>query len=635
MDPQRPTGVPSGSSKLVGEVAPRVDGGAPVFLLQLEPRGRGFLASVAALFQRNNTAPGNNGFWSDVTVATGLPRRSFAQSALLHLVTIAAIYGAAKLPRHHIELVAPHPDHQTLTYYRVADELPALQVAAERAPKARAADPAYAPQEVMSLPPAPERFRQRIIVPGAAKLNAEQRLPNIVAWNPTLPAPPVTGAEKLGPDLQLDRTHSVIAPAPEDIDRALGVMSIEVRAAVPPPAKDVAGWKVLDAPVRSAVGPAAQDSARDLRNDNDKFAALQRTAVAPAPRDAIPNFDALKLAVPRRLAVAAAPSDVAQPNRNSVLLPARVAVAPPSTDTGASISGGTKLAALMRGIVPPASGSAPAAGRSGESTAAQQGAGQMVVLGLNPVQPNGVIEIPNGNLNGSFAGSPRGNLSATGEPALIAGGNGAGGNSSAANNPLTGITIAGHTAANALPVVSSAAPASEATPAQPRVNAFAPIRRPTVADITRDISRDTSPGISPGARSADLFHSRRAYSMAVNMPNLNSVSGSWIIHFAELRGTPSSAPELVAPDMVLKADPAYPSDLMRQGVQGTVVLYAVIHSDGSVDSVRVMEGIDARLDHYAEVALAECRFRPATRNGQPVDLEAVVQIPFRSARLRP
>jgi protein TonB len=84
----------------------------------------------------------------------------------------------------------------------------------------------------------------------------------------------------------------------------------------------------------------------------------------------------------------------------------------------------------------------------------------------------------------------------------------------------------------------------------------------------------------------------------------------------------------------MKADPAYPADLMRQGVQGTVTLYAVIHADGSVGDVRVLEGVDSRLDHNAQVALSECRFRPATRDGSGVEIEAVVEIPFRSQALR-
>jgi Gram-negative bacterial TonB protein C-terminal len=39
------------------------------------------------------------------------------------------------------------------------------------------------------------------------------------------------------------------------------------------------------------------------------------------------------------------------------------------------------------------------------------------------------------------------------------------------------------------------------------------------------------------------------------------------------------------------------------------------------------------LDENAKVALTRWHFRPAMKNGMPVDLEAVVQIPFKSRRV--
>jgi TonB family protein len=122
--------------------------------------------------------------------------------------------------------------------------------------------------------------------------------------------------------------------------------------------------------------------------------------------------------------------------------------------------------------------------------------------------------------------------------------------------------------------------------------------------------------------------------MTLNMPNFNSAGGSWVIRFAELNENGDKG-DLTAPAATQKVDPAYPMELMRQNVQGTVTLAAVIRSDGSVGDVRVLRGVDDRLDGYARVALARCRFRPATKNGTPVDLDAVVMIPFKPGRLRP
>ena len=61
----------------------------------------------------------------------------------------------------------------------------------------------------------------------------------------------------------------------------------------------------------------------------------------------------------------------------------------------------------------------------------------------------------------------------------------------------------------------------------------------------------------------------------MNMPNLTSATGSWIIRFAELKQTADKS-RLVAPEATYKVDPAYPPDVLRDHVEGTVTLYAVI-----------------------------------------------------------
>jgi len=115
------------------------------------------------------------------------------------------------------------------------------------------------------------------------------------------------------------------------------------------------------------------------------------------------------------------------------------------------------------------------------------------------------------------------------------------------------------------------------------------------------------------------------------MPNLNSSTGSWVIKFAELDGGRKEG-ELLEPLATEKSDPGYPLELIRANVHGTVTLYAVIHADGKVGNIRVLNSPDERLDSYAAQALARWKFLPAERAGKPVALEAVVVIPFRVRR---
>jgi TonB family protein len=119
--------------------------------------------------------------------------------------------------------------------------------------------------------------------------------------------------------------------------------------------------------------------------------------------------------------------------------------------------------------------------------------------------------------------------------------------------------------------------------------------------------------------------------MLLNMPNLNSAGGSWVIRFAELKDK-ETAGDLIAPELTRKVDPAYPLELIRTSIEGKVTLYAVIHSDGHVGDVRVLNSVDERLDSYAGKALSRWLFRPASKNGAAVAVEAVVTIPFRASK---
>jgi TonB family protein len=125
--------------------------------------------------------------------------------------------------------------------------------------------------------------------------------------------------------------------------------------------------------------------------------------------------------------------------------------------------------------------------------------------------------------------------------------------------------------------------------------------------------------------------------MQIDMPNLNSATGSWILSFTELRTDPNAPPssDLNGPAPIRKVDPRYPPTLINEHVEGEVVLYAVIRRDGSVDSIQLVRGLDDELDKNALNALSQWKFRPATRQGEPVELEAIIHIPFRAPDVRP
>jgi len=258
---------------------------------------------------------------------------------------------------------------------------------------------------------------------------------------------------------------------------------------------------------------------------------------------------------------------------------------------------------------------------------AVQSAGQLIALGLDPAPASGPIEVPAGNRRGAFAATPEGKPDAPGTPDISAGRIGPGGTAvggAGASSGAAGIYV-GPGPSNSTPATVAGKPPAS----------FADARRQVIIAAARpspDLPRET-PGASaphtaaPDSVEQEVFGPRKYYSMVLNMPNLTSAGGSWIVRFAA-RKQISDESDLTAPVAVHKVDPAYPSALMKANVEGTVTLYAIIRADGTVDGVKVLQGVDDTLDENARVALSHWQFRPATRHGVAVDLEAVVKIPF-------
>ena len=67
-------------------------------------------------------------------------------------------------------------------------------------------------------------------------------------------------------------------------------------------------------------------------------------------------------------------------------------------------------------------------------------------------------------------------------------------------------------------------------------------------------------------------------------------------------------------------------------MEGKVRLGAIIHTDGFVYGITILSGVDQRLDNAAVAALRKWEFEPARREGTPVDVDIIIEIPF---RLRP
>src|SRR5438477_2362930 len=84
-------------------------------------------------------------------------------------------------------------------------------------------------------------------------------------------------------------------------------------------------------------------------------------------------------------------------------------------------------------------------------------------------------------------------------------------------------------------------------------------------------------------------------------------------------------------DILDKPRPEYTAEGRSLKIEGDVVLDMVFLSSGSIQVIRVISGLGHGLDEAASRAAQQIKFKPARREGQPVDFPARVRIEFRLA----
>ena len=88
------------------------------------------------------------------------------------------------------------------------------------------------------------------------------------------------------------------------------------------------------------------------------------------------------------------------------------------------------------------------------------------------------------------------------------------------------------------------------------------------------------------------------------------------------------SPETMEKRIVTKVDPVYPEAARKAGLQGLVVLDAVIAPDGGVKRLRPVSGPDL-LAQSATAAVQSWKFEPYLSSGKPVEVQTTIAIEFR------
>jgi TonB family protein len=275
------------------------------------------------------------------------------------------------------------------------------------------------------------------------------------------------------------------------------------------------------------------------------------------------------------------------------------------------------LAKLPRGFVEPPRPSTPQpapavfAAEPQQAPAANSGNAQaaLAIVGLEPVKL-AVVPTPPGSRPAAFSAGPKLNPK------------GGQGDLGAAGLQVPGLMVEGAKEDRPVMVARASPTSPESLAAATRASYVPPAATVPAGHAATRVASVPDPRL----------YGRAVYTMAIQMPNVTSYSGSWLVWFAERDISPGgAAADVEAPQALRKVDPKYIASAADERVEGKVRLWAVIGKDGRVGKVTLLSHLDDRLDQSAREALSKWIFQPARYGGVPVEVDAVFEVPFRLA----
>jgi TonB family protein len=95
--------------------------------------------------------------------------------------------------------------------------------------------------------------------------------------------------------------------------------------------------------------------------------------------------------------------------------------------------------------------------------------------------------------------------------------------------------------------------------------------------------------------------------------------------------TPEPVVRTIPAEITYKPRPVYTEEGKRLKVEGEVLLQVVFTASGQVRVERIVQGLGHGLDESAVRAAERIQFKPALKDGQPADFQAVLHIVFQLA----
>src|SRR5579862_1878242 len=474
------------------------------------------------------------------------------------------------------------------------------------------------PQKIVSNPPNPTNHIQTILQPDLPKppvLKTFVPLPNIIALAQAPPPPPVVAPPK-------PVVKPIEAP-PQPVPKKEPQVVMPVVSVAAQPTIETPKLTLPMTPTNTKITPTVPSA-----------------PAPPAPITPPPKVAEVKPAVhpPQALSVGESKYTHNLLALNPIPVPANVepkvpqgeargqfAISPQATSdpllTGAGSGQGTKGAnSLALGVTSGSgagdaigggtgghggggkgegagSGAGPGMGGTGKGSGAGTGSG-------GPGGGGGGGGTGTGIGPGTGHGTGSGHGTGTGTGAGPGGGPFAGMTIQGAEGPAGGITISG----------TSNAP---------------PKNRPSESYGLTIVSTGNSGG---GVGDFGVFRDEAVFTVYLNpSKSADDPAPPWSLQYAVL-GASGPLQDLVPPYPMKKDAPVWTPDLVAKYSGQEVVVFAEIDTEGNMRKLKVLRSPNAGLSEGLIIALNHWVFRPATMNGQPVAVKAVLGIPISTPR---
>jgi TonB family protein len=115
--------------------------------------------------------------------------------------------------------------------------------------------------------------------------------------------------------------------------------------------------------------------------------------------------------------------------------------------------------------------------------------------------------------------------------------------------------------------------------------------------------------------------------MVIPIENLPRYSGDWILWFAERDQKAGDRPSLRSPIPLRKVEPL-DEPLAGTRTEFRVQLVGLIKKDGKIESISLLRNTTPGFEQAVIQDISAWEFKPATRDGVPVDVDVVIEIPF-------